>query len=555
VYTFLSMLSNHYLAGLFDSCLVVLFNTSENFKAKCQVNGHGPLLSFIQKRYGGTVRIKPSGKGLTLSLPISSLYQIAETLEETPCALQSVYRLLLELKNVKASYVITEPLEEYRRKVANLVMKIKAVYNHLPVFVPAPDNFVEYTTARIEAGYGVSCKLLHDKYLQVGYALPSKVTTRENRVRAFGGKLTEFLSPFIPQMQFSRDFFTKMIEFETEKKGKDTKVLYEQANKTISNFYSNYSVITCKTKEQIEAETVAFREAKEKKKREALELARKQKEDAALAKIQAAENRKLEKQEREAAKVAARAEYLAAKQRLRDEKTQEVERLLLRGLKCCGKCGETKTLDSYAKNKADKTGHSRYCKICAHQEYYLPNKEEAAVKSRERYRQDPNRHKESRRKAKQTPKAKLRQNISRRIKEYIQTKHEVDKVRDIIACSPKGLVSHIQSKFTPEMNWSNYGTYWHMDHVIPCAAFDMQIKSHMHWCWHYLNLQPLTAEDNMKKNDALPDGISASTYICQGRLDEMNEVVGESLEKMGIATKAEYLDSFKSNERVKYICL
>ena len=50
------------------------------------------------------------------------------------------------------------------------------------------------------------------------------------------------------------------------------------------------------------------------------------------------------------------------------------------------------------------------------------------------------------------------------------------------------------------MTWENYGTYWHIDHIIPCGAFDLTKKTAQKKCFHYSNLQPLEAVENFKKN-------------------------------------------------------
>lgn len=50
------------------------------------------------------------------------------------------------------------------------------------------------------------------------------------------------------------------------------------------------------------------------------------------------------------------------------------------------------------------------------------------------------------------------------------------------------------------MSWSNYGK-WHIDHIIPCAAFDLSDEFEQRACFHYSNLQPLWAYDNIGKSD------------------------------------------------------
>lgn len=66
-------------------------------------------------------------------------------------------------------------------------------------------------------------------------------------------------------------------------------------------------------------------------------------------------------------------------------------------------------------------------------------------------------------------------------------------------CTIKELKVHIENQFTDEMTWENHGTYWHLDHKVPCNAFDLAKPIDQLVCFNYRNLQPLTCEDNMSK--------------------------------------------------------
>ena len=69
---------------------------------------------------------------------------------------------------------------------------------------------------------------------------------------------------------------------------------------------------------------------------------------------------------------------------------------------------------------------------------------------------------------------------------------------DLVGCSMKGLRSHLEQQFTEGMSWDNYGK-WHIDHIRPCVSFDLTDKEEQKECFHYSNLQPLWAEENMQK--------------------------------------------------------
>lgn len=74
---------------------------------------------------------------------------------------------------------------------------------------------------------------------------------------------------------------------------------------------------------------------------------------------------------------------------------------------------------------------------------------------------------------------------------------------DLIGCSPSQFRTHLESKFKRGMTWENYGTYWHVDHILPCASFDQTNPAHRAACWHWTNLQPLESVKNMAKSDKI----------------------------------------------------
>ena len=73
---------------------------------------------------------------------------------------------------------------------------------------------------------------------------------------------------------------------------------------------------------------------------------------------------------------------------------------------------------------------------------------------------------------------------------------------ELIGCSIFDLKAYLASKFTEGMSWENYGK-WHIDHIIPCCAFNLVDPQEQLKCFHYTNLQPLWAEDNMRKGDKI----------------------------------------------------
>ena len=69
------------------------------------------------------------------------------------------------------------------------------------------------------------------------------------------------------------------------------------------------------------------------------------------------------------------------------------------------------------------------------------------------------------------------------------------------------LKSHLESQFQEGMTWENAGTYWHIDHKVPMCMFNI-ISYHdeeFKKCWSLENLQPLLAEDNLRKNNTISE--------------------------------------------------
>lgn len=71
---------------------------------------------------------------------------------------------------------------------------------------------------------------------------------------------------------------------------------------------------------------------------------------------------------------------------------------------------------------------------------------------------------------------------------------------DLIGCTGEEFSAHFKSKFTKGMSWKKFlAGEIHIDHIKPCAFFDLAKESEQRKCFHYSNLQPLWAKDNLAK--------------------------------------------------------
>lgn len=70
----------------------------------------------------------------------------------------------------------------------------------------------------------------------------------------------------------------------------------------------------------------------------------------------------------------------------------------------------------------------------------------------------------------------------------------------LLGCKISEFVDYFGSLFTDGMSWDEYMKGGiHIDHKKPCASFDLTKAPQQKLCFHYTNLQPLWALDNLKK--------------------------------------------------------
>jgi len=80
------------------------------------------------------------------------------------------------------------------------------------------------------------------------------------------------------------------------------------------------------------------------------------------------------------------------------------------------------------------------------------------------------------------------------------------------------LRTHLESQFAEGMSWSDYGVFgWHVDHIIPCAAFNLSRKDHQMICFNYRNLRPLWSHENEEKGDTVDLDVllAADAWVIQ----------------------------------------
>jgi len=214
-------------------------------------------------------------------------------------------------------------------------------------------------------------------------------------------------------------------------------------------------------------------------------------------------------------------------------------------MKNCIKCGESKELDDFCRDKRKKDKHTSICKICFNrtakiklrthpelQEYhkiygkqwYLLNRDKNREKNRastKKWRtENPERHNKYnqqwakdhpviakemrlRKTAKKRSTAKgriddsLRASIRHSLKPGVKNGRPWEK---LVGYTVEQLKKHLEKQFRPGMTWENYGK-WHIDHRIPISAFNYEKPEDIDFkqCWMLRNLRPLWAVENIGK--------------------------------------------------------
>jgi hypothetical protein len=221
-------------------------------------------------------------------------------------------------------------------------------------------------------------------------------------------------------------------------------------------------------------------------------------------------------------------------------------------MKKCSKCKEEKPFEEFYRDKSTKDGRKSFCKECS-KRYYENNKEkvreqhkrwrdnnkEKIIEYQKQYR-DNNKEKERERhkryyennkekilewkkqyyennkekimeymkgwkaqKYKNDPEYRLRNNISRAFHRFLNGNKQKSTSEYLKQCgyTRKELMKHLEGQFDQNMTWDNYGSYWHVDHIIPQSVFEATNEQHLKWCWSLDNLRPLEVWENISKNN------------------------------------------------------
>lgn len=185
------------------------------------------------------------------------------------------------------------------------------------------------------------------------------------------------------------------------------------------------------------------------------------------------------------------------RERIKNDSNREI---IYSGLKICPECKVEKDVSEFVKDKNTKYGLYWCCKQCMNQyskQYYKENKKEINQNKKqyikEKYHNDPI--------------FRLRKNVSCLIYVYLKrfNSSKKDSCLKHLDYTIQQLYDHLEKQFDSNMSWSNYGSYWDIDHIIPQSKLPYDSMEHPNFkkCWALSNLRPLEHMENVRKGNKL----------------------------------------------------
>jgi len=155
----------------------------------------------------------------------------------------------------------------------------------------------------------------------------------------------------------------------------------------------------------------------------------------------------------------------------------------------CKYCDTVKHFDEFNANTLSKFGKRTRCRAC---ESKVRNKEYLRIYQCNRRKTDIS--------------YRLCNNLRRRLLAALNGKNKSASTLTLLGCSIEELKSHLQSTALKngynDFDINNYsGKDYHVDHICPCSSFNLKDEKEQRKCFHYTNLQILTAKENFKKSD------------------------------------------------------
>lgn len=184
----------------------------------------------------------------------------------------------------------------------------------------------------------------------------------------------------------------------------------------------------------------------------------------------------------------------------------------------CKDCGREMCKNYKAKNREKVSEYNK--------KYKEEHKEEVSVYNRNYLVENRKKIQENfKNRRKNNPIFKLRLNLSNRVRKLIKIRKNRTSYNEFIGCSIQQIRDWLEHNFYGDMTWENYGTVWHVDHVIPCIHFNNEDDDQIKVCFNWANVQPLLVTHNCSKSGSLywielvNHELKLKHYIKKNKLD------------------------------------
>lgn len=137
-----------------------------------------------------------------------------------------------------------------------------------------------------------------------------------------------------------------------------------------------------------------------------------------------------------------------------------------------------------------------YVKECSSSKEAKEKKAEYRKKTRQHIREYKRNWERNR--SKTHPEFRIKRTLRTRLNSVLKGSCKSSGTIKLLGCSFEYFIAYLESKFEDGMTLENYGL-WHIDHIRPCCSFNLTDPKEQQKCFHYTNLQPLWAKDNLFK--------------------------------------------------------
>jgi hypothetical protein len=171
-------------------------------------------------------------------------------------------------------------------------------------------------------------------------------------------------------------------------------------------------------------------------------------------------------------------------------------------IKICQSCKLSKQLTEFRVNRKCVDNFNDMCYTCDPKTNWTRDKKHISEK---KYRMNnPDKMKEKYKNQSKLINRRIRSSLNSRLKSALlnSTNKKTNSIVNYIGCTITFFKDWIENLFQDNMTWDNYGE-WHLDHVKPCASFDLSDSEQIKICFNWKNYQPLWGIDNLIKNDTV----------------------------------------------------